>query len=67
MLLRSSHDEKMGKKFVSTANGMLIFQSVEEVCVPHFTKTVQWLVGINQARFDPQGWKAEALAELMGP
>ena len=22
--------------------------------------------GINQAHFDPKGWKAEALAELMG-
>ena len=45
---------------------MLIDHSAEEVCVPHFTRTIQWLVEINRAHFDPKGWKKEALAELMG-
>ena len=46
---------------------MLIDHSTEEVSVPQFMRTVQWLVGINQLHFDPEGGKAEALAELMGP
>ena len=58
---------KKGKNFVSTTNQMLIDHSEEEVWVPHFTRMVQWLVGINQAHFDPKGRKAEALAEVMGP
>ena len=33
--------ERKGKKFVSASNRMLIDNSAEEVCVPHFTRMVR--------------------------